>query len=208
VGAAVIAWSFPALVVRYGVPIDGKVLAPGCFRRTTAQWFVPLMHSHAKHYRRGVAHDYDDSDRGLIIDFATRDELLVEEIFDGVRHEFSVSYGHADEHPITDAPLYEVSVVRQGACSGTGVLATPRMVDVPELELVTFSEPAVAQPTLAPRRSWFRRRRPVLPSTLGDKSPAVGREIRERYGQRRDPDAAADALADYWAAEAERRQRV
>ena len=33
----------------------------------------------------------------------------------------------------------------------------------------------------------------------------MGEAIRERYGRRRDPDAAADALADYWADQAARR---
>lgn len=192
-------WTFSALVVRYGVEIQGAEGAPrtlqrGCFAHSLASWWVPLMADHnARYWSRGVACDYIDMDAGLVVMFVTDDPLLINDRFDGYPMEFSVGFGYTDLG-YTDhyADLYEITVVAppgQGACPGTRVLDMPRPATADEFERVR----------------WAERTPNGAPVDDADRAAGIGPEVRARYGVRRDD---FDPLEFWTDLAGERRRKV
>jgi hypothetical protein len=189
VGGTVTPWTLTALVVRYGVEIDGMTLERGCFAHSLANWWVPLMADHrARYLCEGVACHYDDIDAGLVVDFVV-DEWIAEQVCDGMRPEFSVGYASDAAECVTVAELHEVTLLRppqRGACPGTYVLdVQPATAD--ELECVR----------------WAERTPNGVPVDDADRAAGIGAEMRARYGVRRDFDP-----LEFWTAEAARRERV
>jgi hypothetical protein len=191
------AWTLTALVVRYGVEIEGKTLAPGEFSRSLAEWFVPLQGAHdARFLNYGVACDYDDREWGLIVDFVV-EEWLAEQVLDGMPVQFSVGFEHADALPFAELSHVMVCLPpHAGACPGTRVLCAPRPSTPDELERVQWS-------SRTPNGNPVTDARSLLD------------EVRQRYGVKRDLDdeTLADLLADgflararaVWCRRAERR---
>lgn len=180
------AWAFSALVARYGIEVEGHALEYGEFGLSLANWWLPLMGGHdARYLNCGIASRYDDSERGLVVDFVTADPWVEHSLFDGVPMEFSIGAGRHPALPF--AELYEITVVRPGhvaRCPGTHVLpGSFRPASSVELERVQWA-------------SRIPNGNPVHDAS------SIGEEIRLRYGIPRDvdDDTKAGLVADRLAA--------
>lgn len=139
-----------ARVVRYGVPIDGRIVRRGAFAHSCAQWWVPVGRwSHSVLARPlGIACGYSDSDDGewFQVDFLTEDASLIA----GTPVEFSVSFGAAPGGEVTAADLTEVTVCARGQCPGTRVVGFERVTREELEELPDIP----TEPRPAPRSAW------------------------------------------------------